>query len=164
MAMMSRRKGKTGEREIANLLADLTGCDVRRRVRQHDGDSDLEGLTGWCVECKRHAKASRADIAAWWRQAVAQAEATGALPVLFFRVDRADWRAVWPLAVNLTEQRAAMWTGYEWTAEGSIEAWCAVYREVDARVALSAEKPATARIHPLPAIPACDPVTEGAHP
>ncbi|NZA00578.1 hypothetical protein H0I39_00080 [Ottowia beijingensis] len=58
MGAMSRTKGKVGEREIAALLAELTGCDVRRRVRQHDGDSDLEGLPGWCVEVKRHARAA----------------------------------------------------------------------------------------------------------
>ncbi len=129
MAMMSRRKGKTGEREIANLLADLTGCDVRRRVRQHDGDSDLEGLPGWCVEVKRHARASRGLIAAWWAQAVAQAERAGAMPLLLYRADRDTWRAVWPLSVSLTMQTAAMWRGYDWTAEGSPDAWAAVFRE-----------------------------------
>ena len=30
MAAMSRNKGKTGEREIAAILADLTGCAVYR--------------------------------------------------------------------------------------------------------------------------------------
>ena len=129
MAMMSRNKGKAGEREIAALLADLTGCDVRRRVRQHDGDSDLEGLPGWCVEVKRHARATRALIAGWWAQAVSQAERTSAVPLLLYRADRDAWRAVWPLSVNLTMQTAAMWRGYEWTAEGSPEAWAAVFRE-----------------------------------
>ena len=129
MAMMSRNKGKAGEREIAALLADLTGCDVRRRVRQHDGDSDLEGLPGWCIEVKRHARVTRACIAGWWAQAVSQAERAGAVPLLLYRADRDAWRAVWPLSVNLTMQTAAMWRGYEWTAEGSPEAWAAVFRE-----------------------------------
>jgi len=130
MSAMSRNKGKAGEREIAVLLADLTGCNVRRRVRQRDGDSDLEGLPGWSVEVKRHAKATRATVAGWWNQAVRQAEADGGIPVLFWRQDRDEWRAVWPLAVSLTMQQAAMWSGYEWTAEGSIEAWAAIYREL----------------------------------
>ena len=72
MGMMSRNKGKAGEREIASLLADLTGFDVRRRVRQRDGDSDLEGIPGWVVEVKRHAKATRASIRAWWAPGVRQ--------------------------------------------------------------------------------------------
>ncbi|HOB65822.1 hypothetical protein [Ottowia sp.] len=126
---MSRTKGKAGEREIANLLADLTGCDVRRRVRQHDGDSDLEGLPGWCVEVKRHARATRACIADWWDQAIAQAERHGGTPLLLFRQDRDAWRAVWPLSVSLTAPSAEIWRGYPWTVEGSPEAWAAVFRE-----------------------------------
>ena len=130
MAAMSRNKGKTGEREIAAILADLTGCRVQRRVCQRDGDSDLEGLPGWCVEVKRHARATRASVATWWRQAVAQAEAAGGIPVLFWRQDRDEWRAVWPVATTLAMQRADMWTAYEWTAEGSIEAWAAIHRDL----------------------------------
>jgi len=130
MTAMSRNKGATGEREIAALIRDLTGWDVRRRVRQHEGDSDLEGVPGWSVEVKRHAGAGRADIARWWRQAVAQAERAGAVPVLFFRLDRDAWRAVWPIAVHLAEQSAPMWTGYAWAVEASVEAWAAAAREL----------------------------------
>ncbi len=130
MSAMSRAKGQTGEREVAALVRDLTGWDVRRRVRQHDGDSDLEGVPGWSVEVKRHARATRSEIAGWWAQTVAQAERSDAVPVLFFRLDRDAWRAVWPIAVNLTEQRPPMWTAYAWTAEGSVEVWAAVAREL----------------------------------
>lgn len=126
MGMPSRRKGKVGERELAGLLADLTGWDVRRRVRQLEGDSDIEGLPGWSAEVKRHAKAARADIREWWGQAQAQASATGLLPVLFYRANRDQWRAVWPVAVNV---KAEPWSGYEWTAEGSLDAWAAIARE-----------------------------------
>jgi hypothetical protein len=73
MGAMSRTKGKAGEREIAALIRDLTGWDVRRRVRQHDGDSDLMGVPGWSIEVKRHARATRADLASWWQQTVDQA-------------------------------------------------------------------------------------------
>ena len=133
MGAMQRTKGQTGEREAAALIRDLTGWDVRRRVRQHDGDSDLEGVPGWSVEIKRHASASRGDIRAWWAQAVAQAQRTGALPVLLYRRDRDQWRAVWPVAVHLGLQTTEMWTGYEWTVEGTPEAWAAVVREINAR-------------------------------
>ncbi len=130
MGAMSRTKGKAGEREVATLLAELTGCDVRRRVRQHDGDSDLEGLPGWCVEVKRHARATRACIAGWWAQAVTQAVRAGGIPLLVYRQDRDAWRAVWPVSVTLAPPTAAMWRGYEWTTEGSPEAWAAVFREI----------------------------------
>ena len=129
MGMKSRTKGQSGEREIAALVAELTGFDVRRRVRQHGGDSDLDGVPGWSIEVKRHAKATRGSIRTWWAQACDQATQAGAVPVLLFRQDRDEWRAVWPLAATLTQQSAAMWSGYDWTTEGSTAAWCAVVRE-----------------------------------
>lgn len=96
MGLKSRNKGRMGEREVAALLADLTGMQVKRRVRQHDGDSDLEGIPGWSVEVKRHAKAPRASIRQWWQQATEQAARVGAVPVLLYRQDFDAWRAVWP--------------------------------------------------------------------
>ena len=131
MGAMSRTKGQTGEREAAALIRDLTGWDVRRRVRQHDGDSDLEGVPGWSVEIKRHASASRGEIRAWWAQAVAQARPAGLLPVLLYRRDRDQWRAVWPVGVHLALQERDYWTGYEWTVEGTPDAWAAVAREIN---------------------------------
>lgn len=136
MSGMQRTKGQAGEREVAALIRDLTGWPAARRVRQHDGDSDLDGVPGWCAEVKRHKAAARAEIGAWWRQTVAQATqvaaTTGsrALPVLFFRRDRDEWRAVWPVAVALGVQTADMWSDYAWTAEGTVQAWAAVAREV----------------------------------
>lgn len=133
MSAISRSKGKRGEREIAALVRGLTGWDVRRRVRQHQGDSDLDGIPGWAPEVKRHATAGRADIAGWWQQAVDQAAKASKLPVLMFRVNRDEWRAVWPLAMHMGVQTAEMWTGYAWTIEGTLEAWAAVAREVVGR-------------------------------
>ena len=130
MSASQRNKGKAGERELAAAIRDATGWDVRRRVRQHDGDSDLEGVPGWSVESKRHKAAQRGDIRAWWAQTVEQAERTGSIPVLFFRADRDEWRAVWPVSVQLTHQRAEMWTDYGWTVEVSVQAWAEVAREV----------------------------------
>lgn len=126
MGLKSRTKGKAGEREIAALVRDLTGWDVKRRVRQHDGDADLDGVPGWCAEVKRYATATRSDIRTWYGQAARQASHEAKLPVLFYRLDRDDWRAVWPVAVALAVQRDCMWCAYEWTCEGSIEAWAAV--------------------------------------
>ncbi|MCG3189304.1 MAG: hypothetical protein LKCHEGNO_01624 [Burkholderiaceae bacterium] len=138
MAAMSRTKGKVGEREIGALIRDLTGWEVRRRVRQHEGDADLEGIPGWCAESKRHARAGRADIAKWWAQAVDQAARVDQLPVLFFRIDRDAWRAVWPVALVLGAERSTGWLQYDLTAETSIAGWAAVAREL---VAHDAERP-----------------------
>lgn len=132
MSRMQRAKGQTGEREIAALVRDLTWWDVRRRVRQHDGDRDLGAAPGWSVEVKRHRTASRGDVAVWWQQTVEQADEM--LPVLFFRADRDSWRAVWPIALLLAMQSAdkvpAGWRGYPWTVEGSVDAWAAAAREL----------------------------------
>ncbi len=95
MGAMQRTKGSSGEREAAALLAQLTGFDIRRRVRQHDGDSDLEGLPGWSIECKRYAQASASVVAGWWAQACRQARKTGTLPMLVYRLDRGQWLTVW---------------------------------------------------------------------
>ena len=138
MSAMQRNKGKAGEREVAALIRDLTGWDVQRRVRQHDGDNDLVGVPGWAVEVKRHKAAGRGEIGAWWRQTVAQAtrvakstdEGSTGLPVLFYRLDRGEWRAVWPIACVMTHQTAEMWHGIEWTADTTVAAWAAVAREV----------------------------------
>jgi hypothetical protein len=126
---MQRRKGGDGEREIVALVRNLTGWDVRRRVRQHEGDSDVEGIPGWCCEVKRHARATRADVRCWWRQTVRQAAIAGLRPVLFYRLDRDEWRAVWPTSVLLAVQDAQAWQEYGLTVEGSVSAWAVVARD-----------------------------------
>lgn len=121
MGAFSRSKGIAAEREVARLIHDITGWDVKRRVRQHKLDSDLDThgtpLDGWCIEVKRYAKATRSDIRGWWAQAASEAQATGGRPVLMYRVDRDEWRAVWGCPGPDCAQ------GYMWTHEGSVYAW-----------------------------------------
>ena len=137
MSMMQRTKGKVGEREVAGIIRDLTGWDVRRRVRQHDGDSDLVGAPGWSIEVKRRKSVLPADLINWWAQSVSQSG--NSIPLVIYRADRRDWRAVWPVALRMIEQRAEYWRGYEWTVEGSLQAWAAVAREVDSAWAAKAQ-------------------------
>ena len=136
MGRTSRTKGQDGEREVASQIHGLTGWHVRRRVRQHDGDSDLEGVPGWCLEVKRHRTASPGDIATWWRQAVAQAERAGDKLALLYRADRAEWRARWPLSLLLTGGHAVTWQSNDWSADTTLQAWTAVARELHSRAAL----------------------------
>lgn len=123
-----RAKGQDGEREIARLLADLLGVKVKRRVRQHQGDSDLEGLDGWSPEVKR---AARPRIAEWWRQTASQAITAGNFPVLFYRLDGGKWRAMWPIFAAMTpgEPCVLAWLDPKLAADSSVEAWASVYRE-----------------------------------
>ena len=106
MSAMSRTKGQTGEREVAAILKELTGKDVRRRVRQHAGDSDLEGVPGWSIEVKRHLVTPLGKRAKWWEQTLKQARQAQAMPLLFYRGDRAGWRCVWSAALHLPDRPA----------------------------------------------------------
>ena len=124
---MARTKGASGEREVCTAIALLTGWEVKRRVRNHAGDSDLVGVPGWAVEVKRHATASRGSVRAWWAQAVEQSNRTAEIPVLFWRADRDEWRAVWP--VSLSVGAAGHWHEYSMTVEGTVAAWAAVARD-----------------------------------
>lgn len=117
MSINGNAKGKAGEREIAALLRQLTGLDVTRRVRTLDGDSDLMGIKGWTIEVKRHKTAKRGEIRRWWEQCVDQAANDRSIgrPVLFFRANQDEWRAVWAPGLSVR---------YEMTLESGIECWC----------------------------------------
>ncbi len=92
MTAMQRRKGASAERELFALLSDLLGYVVRRNIGQaRAGGADGLDVPGWAIECKR---CERLELAAWWAQAMRQAEATGRKPVLFYRQSRQPWSAV----------------------------------------------------------------------
>jgi len=97
--LASRRKGQRGEREVCRILHELTGRTIKRRVRQHDGDSDLEGLPDWSVEVKNCARVTPGLLSGWWKQAAAQARAVNRLPLLFFKHGR-EWQCAWPAALH----------------------------------------------------------------
>ena len=101
---MSREKGKRGERELATLLSDLTGRSVTRRVRQHDGDSDLIGLEPWSSEVKLQ-KVLALDT--WWEQTVEQSSVVSIAPwpVLFWR---RHGTSVWWCRSRLCDVMASM--------------------------------------------------------
>lgn len=128
MSAMQRTKGQAGERELAALLSELTGHDVRRRVRQHQADCDLEGLPGWSVECKRYRSAAPCDVADWWEQAARQADRDRTWPVLFYRLDRQAWRCVWP--ADLHTQRRPVSGLFEDTLTSDPLTWWRMCRAV----------------------------------
>ena len=128
MGGLSRDKGKSGEREVARLLTELTGHTVTRRVRQHLGDSDLQGLPGWEIEVKRYASATPALLKTWWVQAVKQSRATNVWPLLVYRVDRADWRAVWPAEMHITPRPSTLSARFDDTLQATPETWWALVK------------------------------------
>ncbi|OFQ52039.1 hypothetical protein HMPREF2939_08665 [Achromobacter xylosoxidans] len=82
---MSRNKGAAYERRISNMLTEATGTRWRRRVRNHEGDSDVvaddPAFERISVECKH---ANTLCLPAWWRQAQAQAGETR-IPMLVYK-------------------------------------------------------------------------------
>lgn len=128
MGEMQPNKGRTGEREIAKIIRDLTGLDVKRRTWTRAGDSDLVGIPGWSIEVKRHKKANRADIRNWWNQTLSQCQ-TGERPVLFYRSNKDEWRAVFTL-----NKGPHLVFGYKLpyyrTVESSVQQWCSWLRLV----------------------------------
>ena len=90
----SRRKGQTGEREVAAMLSENLGGEFKRNLDQtRDGGGDID-CGRYLVEVKR---VQRASVAAWWKQAVASAKRAGKVPCLWYRADRKPWRVVLPL-------------------------------------------------------------------
>lgn len=93
MGAKSRRKGKVGELEVAQLLRSLMpGIDAQRSYHQaRDGadspDVDAGGLPVW-IEVKRQA---RPNISAALRQATEACGDRPLFPVAFTRADRGEW-------------------------------------------------------------------------
>lgn len=92
----SKRKGKTGELELAKLLKKLLGFNVRRSVqyngRAPEGAADLIGLPGIHVEVKR-VQAGYTAIHDAMDQAVRDRDSSGAiqLPAVFHRQNQKGW-------------------------------------------------------------------------
>ncbi|MBK8897385.1 MAG: hypothetical protein IPN66_09330 [Candidatus Competibacteraceae bacterium] len=97
-------------------------------MRQHQGDSDLEGLDGWSPEVKR---AARPRIAEWWRQAASQSDHGRQLPRAVLPSRRRQWRAMWPIFAAMTPKEPCVlaWLDPNLAADSSVEAWASVYRE-----------------------------------
>ena len=139
MPINSRNKGSNAERELAARIHEHLGIRLIRNLEQsRAGGHDLvlaEGETGpvaaalarYAIEAKRHARATPALLAGWWKQAQGQAAEAGLIPALAYRADRAPWRVVLPLS----ELRPDLppWPGVEFTADLSLPAWCALVRE-----------------------------------
>lgn len=92
MGLMSRNKGKLGEREFAQLCQEH-GFDVRRtaQCRGNTGQAgDVEGLPGVHVEVKR---TERLNLAAAYAQSVNDAKVggNGDVPIVAHRSSRQPW-------------------------------------------------------------------------
>lgn len=84
----SRDKGANGERELARLLKDLYGFDVRRG-QVFNGEPDLVGLDGIHVEVKRVERLNVHDALEQAREASKKKQ--DGVPVVFHRRNRTRW-------------------------------------------------------------------------
>ncbi len=107
--LMSRNKGKRGEREAVNMLNDVIeqvlasnsfpdedvaiarSCIQRNQNQSAIGGHDLSGVFGMSVEIKRQ---EQLNLNAWWRQCVDQAERNKEVPVLLYRQNNQPWRCI----------------------------------------------------------------------
>lgn len=88
MPINSKRKGKTGELELANKLKEY-GYKAQRSVQYNgkDGQADVLGLPHVHIECKRVEKLNLYDA---MEQAKRDAK-HGDLPAVFHRKNRCNW-------------------------------------------------------------------------
>lgn len=88
MSSRSQRKGANGERELAHLLRNQYGYEVRRGS-VFWGESDMVGLSGIHPEVKR---VEKLNIHAAVTQAVQEAEKRqDGVPTVFFRRNGGEW-------------------------------------------------------------------------
>jgi Holliday junction resolvase len=91
--MNSNRKGKEGERELANLLK-AHGYDCRRGQQfcGSNGDADVVGLPGIHIECKR---VEKLNIDTAMEQSVNNAR-EGEIPTVMHRKNHKPWLVTLP--------------------------------------------------------------------
>jgi Holliday junction resolvase len=121
---MSRNKGATAERELAQLIYDELGIKLVRNLDQtRSGGSDLVGLDGWSIEAKRH---EILGINKWWKQTADQAFFENNKPVLIYRQSRKPWMCV--VDGNDMNQDAFPYRN-EHLLTMSLPAWCQIVRK-----------------------------------
>lgn len=109
MAHPSKNKGDKAERELAALISDQLGVEIRRKLGagRTDDEGDLEGLPQWTIECK-----NVANLADALREGVDDST-------------REQRNARTPFGVAFIRVR-----GGRWYAVQSVEQWATVVREL----------------------------------
>lgn len=91
MGAAERRKGAAAERELAALLTDSLGVQVRRKLgAARDGGDDIQ-VARYRIEAKNHARLA---LPEWLRQAEASCTEPGDVPIVAFRRPGGRWYVV----------------------------------------------------------------------
>ena len=124
MSRAEKDKGAAAERELAGLLREHLGIDIRRKLgAARDGGHDLSGLPV-ALEVKR---CETLRLPAWWAQAWEQGVKANLPPALAYRRSRQPWRFRVPLA-PLMGLPWTTWPAIEMTADVEIKAFAALVR------------------------------------
>ena len=114
MSINSKRKGKTGELELARKLREY-GYDVHRSVQYNgkadDGEADLVGMPHIHIECKRTEALRLYDAV---DQAKRDSGTTGKIPVVFHRKNNCEWLAIMPI-----DEFMKLYAEYELAKDGA---------------------------------------------
>jgi Holliday junction resolvase len=90
----ARSKGNAGERELAKILTDELGFEVKRKLGQaRDGGDDIE-VGKYRIEVKRR-EALRLDD---WCEQIEKVCDVQEVPIVAYRRNGQPWRAVVPMA------------------------------------------------------------------
>ena len=122
-----RVKGANFERELARMIHEELGVEVKRDLEQYrvSDHGDLIGLDGWTIEAKRYASNAGGNYKPeWWSQVTSASNANCTQPVLIFKYDRQPIKCV----VRLSSINADF-ADKDNTAVISFPTWCMLVRE-----------------------------------
>jgi hypothetical protein len=140
MAINSRTKGASAEREFSNEIYQWSGIRLIRNLEQtRSGGVDLvvhpdetgevaDAFRILAIECKRYRAVTPGLIKTWWQQARDQAKPNLLHPVLAYRADRQDWQVIAPL--YLVNPGLTRNLNLDCTVTMAVSAFCSIVREV----------------------------------
>jgi len=143
MAINSRDKGASSEREFCNIIHQWSGIRLIRNLEQsRSGGFDLivhgdevgqvaDTFRSLAIECKRYGKVTPGLIKVWWQQARDQAERNRLHPVLAYRADRQDWHVITPM--YLINPDLSRNPGLDCTCTMSVIGFCSVVKKSNVR-------------------------------
>lgn len=113
MAINIRQKGATGERDICDMLNGAAYLVLKKHGRSLPtkplaqrnqnqsavGGSDITNPFGLCVEVKRQENLS---IGTWWRQCVTASKEFGGIPIVLYKQNHKQWKAVMQMQCPIT--------------------------------------------------------------
>jgi hypothetical protein len=110
MTTAAKRKGDAAELEVARIIADLTGWNVRRKLGagRADDTGDLHGIPDTTVQVKNYVDVARAIREGLNELEVQCANAGTTFAVLLVRRRGGKWAAVMPIEMFCTYARESL--------------------------------------------------------